>query len=58
MINKLKSYGRLINWCRGVVYDFVRFYKYGGWKINLDDKSAKLLCSKGLSWVRKEFEFY
>lgn len=41
MINKLKSYGRLINWCRGVVYDFVRFYKYGGWKINLDDKSQR-----------------
>ncbi|EJL6523238.1 nitroreductase family protein [Vibrio cholerae] len=58
--NKIKPFGRLINWILGSCYDFYRFAKYGGWKVNLKNKeqrnyySAKVYHSleKSMSFTR------
>ncbi|MGS4880493.1 nitroreductase family protein [Photobacterium damselae] len=41
MKDKIKPFGRIIYWILGALYDFRRFYKYGGWRINLKNKEQR-----------------
>ncbi|HCG9712240.1 TPA: nitroreductase family protein [Vibrio parahaemolyticus] len=60
MLNKIRPIGRLVNWTLGCCYDFYRFSKYGGWRIDLKNKeqrnyfSAKVYHSleKSMSFTR------
>ncbi|MEO9494331.1 MAG: nitroreductase family protein [Vibrio splendidus] len=60
MLSKIKPFGRLAKWLLGSCYDFYRFARYGGWKVNLKMKeqrnyySAKVYHSleKSMSFTR------
>ncbi|MFA0069621.1 nitroreductase family protein [Vibrio breoganii] len=41
MYKKLRVHGRLINWFLGAVYDFSRFFLYGGWRCDLSDQQER-----------------
>ncbi|WP_311747226.1 nitroreductase family protein [Proteus terrae] len=40
-LNRIKPIGRLIKYLSGALYDFNRFFKYGGWKIDLKNKDER-----------------
>lgn len=37
----IKPYGRLVKAFIGFIYDFKRFYNYGGWRLNMSDDSMR-----------------
>lgn len=39
--NRIKPYGRLVNWLLGSLYDFSRFARFGGWKINKNNRDER-----------------
>lgn len=41
MFKSVKKFGRLFLWFYGVIYDFIRFFRYGGWTQNLKNKDVR-----------------
>ncbi|EOZ4667529.1 nitroreductase family protein [Proteus mirabilis] len=41
LLNRIKPIGRLAKYISGALYDFIRFFKHGGWKIDLKNKEER-----------------
>ncbi|MEY0973994.1 nitroreductase family protein [Providencia huaxiensis] len=41
MLSEIKPFGRLVKWIFGSFYDFYRFSKYGGWRVDLKNKEQR-----------------
>lgn len=41
MLSRIKPFGRLVKWILGSCYDFYRFTRYGGWKVDLKNKEQR-----------------
>ncbi len=37
----LRSFGRLFFFLIATLYDFIRFVRYGGWRLNMKDKRER-----------------